>query len=207
MTDWMQALQLGHLTLLPTDTVPGLSFHPLSDPGWKTLLEYKGRAPEKPFIHLIGSATLASAFWVPLPSGWSQWVELCWQQATTVVWKVNPTIPKVFQAPDGTLALRVPYGESFLLPGLQALGLPVPTTSLNRSGEPAILTWKKAVEWVQGTGVYVPDYTPRLGTVDPQPSSVVRIFEDGSCALLREGRLTRAHLLSWKGLVLHDSPT
>jgi L-threonylcarbamoyladenylate synthase len=198
-----EALEAGRLCLLPTDTILGLSLHPLKREAWRALEELKARESQKPCVHLIASPEQAFAYWRPLPAPWTELIIDCWQAGATLIWELQPHIEAPFRSLDRTLALRIPYGQPSLLPLLTALKVPLPTTSLNRSGTPPITTWESAMAFVQNTSVFVPD--PGLFRLpDPHaiPSTLLQIHEDGSASLLREGKLTRAQLSTWKGIEL-----
>ncbi len=199
-----EALQAGHLCLVPTDTLLGLSLHPLRPEAWQALEALKERESKKPCVHLVASLQQALAYWQPLPGPWAEWAISCWQAGATLIWKLQPHIEAPFRSPEGTLALRVPYGQPNLLPLLRALQVPMPTTSLNQSGTPPITDWKAAMDFIQNTSVFVPD-AGLFAMPDPAApaSTLLQIHEDGTASLLREGKLTRAQLCTWKGMKLH----
>lgn len=201
-----EALESGRLCLVPTDTVLGLSLHPLRPEAWLALEEIKGRTSQKPCVHLVASLEQALHYWAPLPAPWMDLAEPCWQNGATLIWDLLPHIGAPFRSPTGTLALRVPYRQPKLLPLLQTLQVPLPTTSVNRSGTPPITAWQPAQEFIQGTSIYLPE-AGLFSMPNPQtlPSTLLQIHADGSATLLREGTLPRSQLCTWKGITLRVS--
>ena len=200
------AIEAGRLCLLPTDTILGLSWHPLRPEARCALAALKSRDSQKPCVHLVAGPEQALAYWQPLPAYWAEWLIPCWQAGATLIWRHQSHVEAPFSSPAGTLALRVPFGQPHLLPLLEALQAPLATTSLNQSGAPPLTTWQSALNFVQGTSVFVPE--ARLFSLpDPAapPSTLLQIHADGSASLLREGKLTRTQLRTWKGMQLRDT--
>lgn len=125
------------LVSFPTDTVPALAARPdQSDRIYAT----KERPAEKPLI-LMG-ATLADL--LPYVSGtdadiavWQQMAEQYWPGALTLVLPASDRLPpQMNPLQTGTIGIRVP--NHALARHLLAHTGPLATTSVNRSGQPAL---------------------------------------------------------------------
>ena len=96
--DFLGALDQSFVCLHPTDTVPGLTFDPLSRKASERLQAIKGRDPAKTFLGLVADVYEAKRFWQELPAPWSRLLEDIWPAPLTVIWKANSRAPKVMVA-------------------------------------------------------------------------------------------------------------
>lgn len=188
---FLDAYRAGAVCLHPTDSLPGLTFDPRSEKAREALYQWKGRDALKPTLSLVANVDLALKQWLPLPGAWEDHVRKLWPASLSVVWKASRECPPSLHGPDGTVALRVPVLTNeieWFRDGLRILAEPVPTSSVNRSGEPAASTWREALQRTRGSGIFCPE------GIDPTfvgaPSTVIRILEDGRWKLLREGNVT-----------------
>lgn len=127
------------LVSFPTDTVPALATRPDRA---EMIFETKQRSKTKPLI-LMGAT--AEDLW-PYVQGspqeiaiWSDLVQQHWPGALTLVLPASDRIPQAMNplSPD-TLGIRVP--NSAIARHILAQTGPLATTSVNRSGEPALTT-------------------------------------------------------------------
>ncbi len=127
------------LVSFPTDTVPALATRPNCA---EMIFETKQRSKTKPLI-LMGAT--AEDLW-PYVKGnseeiaiWSSLVQQHWPGALTLVLPASDRIPTAMNplSPD-TLGIRVP--NSAIARHILAQTGPLATTSVNRSGEPALTT-------------------------------------------------------------------
>ncbi|NJN19989.1 MAG: L-threonylcarbamoyladenylate synthase [Leptolyngbya sp. RL_3_1] len=139
LTEWVTAIRSGRaLGSFPTDTVPALAAHP--DQGDR-IYATKGRSPDKPLI-LMG-ACLADL--LPYVQGtadelaqWQQVADQYWPGALTLVLPASDRLPPAMNPQHtGTLGIRVP--DHALARHLLAQTGPLATTSVNRSGQPALV--------------------------------------------------------------------
>lgn len=200
---FIDAYRADAVCLHPTDSLPGLTFNPHSLKAREALYQWKGRDALKPALSLVASVDLALKYWLPLPARWEEHVQNLWPASLSVVWKASPTCPSSLCGPDGTVALRVPVladDSQWFQDVLRILAEPVPTSSVNRSGESAASTWQEAVQITQGSGIFCP-----VG-IDPSfvgtPSTIIGILEDGRWKLLRAGQVA-AHRIT---AVVGESP-
>jgi L-threonylcarbamoyladenylate synthase len=139
---WVQHLRQGAIGSFPTDTVPALSAYPdFAD----QIYTIKSRSAEKPLILMAGDS---QDLWPYLNSDrhdsincqahWQTMMDTYFPGALTLVLpKRDRTLLKLNPSQTGTIGVRVPnYDPARTI--LRQTG-PLATTSVNRSGEPALL--------------------------------------------------------------------
>ena len=127
------------LVSFPTDTIPALAARPDQGP---LIYTAKQRQPDKPLILM---AATPEALW-PFAQGtdeersaWAQMAQTHWPGALTLVLPASDRVPSGLRPPDvTTIGLRVP-DWAIAQTILQQTG-PLSTTSINRSGQPALET-------------------------------------------------------------------
>lgn len=139
---WVQHLRQGAIGSFPTDTVPALSAHPdFAD----QIYTIKSRSAEKPLILMAGDS---QDLWPYLDSDrhdsincqahWQTMMDTYFPGALTLVLpKRHRTLLKLNPSQTGTIGVRVP-NHNLARTILRQTG-PLATTSVNRSGEPALL--------------------------------------------------------------------
>lgn len=173
----VRLLLAGRLVVLPTETVYGLCADPRAAGAMDRLYAAKARDPAKPVALLIDDPSqvgMAGAFFHP-SLGWL--AERFWPGPLTLVLD-TPEGPAGFRCPDHPVPLAV----------LRALGAPLSATSANRSGRPDARTASEAMRELGDVVDLILDGGPATGG---RPSSVVRLYRDGSWSLLREGAIPR----------------
>ncbi len=196
--EFLASLRRGCLCLHPTDTLPGLTFDPDRAEGRQALVELKGRSDAaKPFLGLIDCVTKAHRYYLPLPSGWLRALAELWPGPLSVVWQASKEAPASLVAADGTIGLRVPELPTeavWFRQVLVALDRPLPTTSVNRAGEPPATEFAEAGRLLANAKAsFIPAWTPETSSRG-LPSTVIRIESSGAYTLLRQGAMTKARL-------------
>ena len=194
------ALRGGRVCLHPTDTIPGLTFDPTNEAAKSAALEVKKRSGAKNFLALAGDRASAQTYFASMPGNWERVLEALWPGPLSVVWQASPVCPPTLRAPDDSVGIRVPqlatenewYGEV-----LQAMGVPLPSTSVNISGQPPATTWPAAVDATKmfGGDVFVPDDVLSEGK-NVVPSTLIKLSADGGFTMLREGAVKEASILN-----------
>lgn len=181
------------LASFPTDTVPALAARP--DQGDR-IYATKERPPDKPLI-LMG-ATLDDL--LPYVKGtaaeiavWRQMTETYWPGALTLVLPASDRLPpQMNPLQTGTLGIRVP--DHALARHILAHTGPLATTSVNRSGQPALADMRDIAaqfpELLLLSQGAIAALKPQLGsfslTASGVPSTVIRWQSDG-WEVLRQG--------------------
>lgn len=169
------------LVVLPTETVYGVAADPRRQSSIERLYSLKDRAHEQPFTHHIARREDVAHFAAPLPRSAQRLAERYWPGPLTLVLPARA---------GGEVGVRLPAHE-FARRVIAACGPSLYLTSVNRSGEPALVT-PDAI--VAGFG----DRLDLLFDFGPPPlqvsSTVVRVKPQ--IEVLREGILTRDEILA-----------
>ncbi len=193
---YIEALSNGRLCLYPAETMPGLGFNPHSLEARKLLYQIKGRESHKPIAGLIDSPESAIKYWKKLPSSWARALDFLWPNSLTIIWKASTLAPESLISTDHEIGLRCPkWPNEFLWMKdlIHHLDYPMPTTSVNISGEKAILSWEKATQFCQNHGIFYPEnISPRRFA--SEPSTVLKIVSPTQGILLRGGVISKNEL-------------
>ena len=180
----IEALRLGGLVGLPTDTVYGLAVALDAPNGIERLFAAKGRPPDKAIVLLVADIGQAERTGLFGPAARAL-AAAAWPGALTLVVPRRPEVrlPEVLTAGGSSIGLRLPgHGTPRAL--ARALG-PLPVTSANRSGEPD-LTDAPGLEYEFGDELdVILDGGPAPGGT---PSTVVRC-EGWETEVLRIGSI------------------
>ncbi len=192
-SDWIRQVRSGeHLGSFPTDTLPALATVPASA---ELIYQTKGRSLEKPLILMAGEVDDLWSYLAGSEAEREIWRLMMMQYFPGAVTLVLPSSdrvsPKMNPINPGTIGVRVPnYEPARTL--LRETG-PLATTSVNRSGEPALLTVSEIRKQFPTVLTLSDDALRSIGVVDPFvkadgiPSTVVR-WTLGGWEVLRQGK-------------------
>jgi len=198
--EYAAAWTSGKVCLHPTDTLPGLSFNPHSPVAEQNFVNLKNRPSDKSPISLITSWEVATRYWQTLPKTWEEILRDLWPSSLSVIWKASDTCPKALIHADGTCGLRMPEWSqetAWMHTLLVRLNSAFPSSSVNLSGQPGANDWASALAFLEDKGpdIYIPKLTPRQIEWHQDrslaPSTVIRIEDDGTWNVVREGVLSR----------------
>lgn len=166
----------GSVVVLPTDTVYGFSgVVPESE---DVIRKIKGRDETKPFIQLIAEPEDIYRYTDEvLPD---QLLAL-WPGALTVIVPLKKRLI-TGESEVTTVAFRCP-GDGWLRQIIKAVGKPIYSTSVNRSGQPVL---SSVLEIDKEFGGEVKLIVDGGSTENALPSTLVK-FEKGKCTILRQG--------------------
>jgi tRNA A37 threonylcarbamoyladenosine synthetase subunit TsaC/SUA5/YrdC len=186
----------GKVCLHPTDTLPGLSFHPRIPSAQDDFMAIKDRPENKRPICLVADQDVAKRSWQALPSAWDAALQRIWPASLSVIWLASESCPESLVASDGTVAFRMPHWSAeklWMRELLLTLDLPFPSSSVNRSGEAAEESWVGALAFAAqaARAIYTPDWAGPSPAIRALPSTVIRLQSDGSYEVLREGALEK----------------
>jgi len=174
MDDFEQAAEIllkGGVAVIPTDTVYGLAAHPDFPEAVERLYTIKGREAKKPIALLASDLDAIERFGYPVTGRARALAEAHWPGALTLV------IGKEgFRIPDHAKTRRL----------LAACGGVLRVTSANLSGRRPATDAPQALADVGLSADFVIDDGVSPGGV---PSTVVRVLDDGSVEVLREGAI------------------
>ncbi len=179
----------GGLVALPTDTVYGLVCDPRLPEAVRQIYHVKGRSPDVPLALLLHDMSQVSAEVEEIPESAVLAMQQFWPGALTVVLRDRSEATAAVRAGRDTIGLRLP---AHVVPRLVAgnVGVPLASTSANRSGEPAPTTAEGAVGQLAGLVQLVLDAGPAPVRVE----STVITFAADPPRLLRAGAIPLARL-------------
>jgi L-threonylcarbamoyladenylate synthase len=184
----VKVLKQGGVIAYPTETFYGLGCDATRPEAVQKLFELKGRSADNPIPVLIHSRETL-LYWVrDVPAGAETLMDKYWPGPLTLIFWAKGGLPTELLAGTGKIALRIsshPLARSLT----QDLGLPLTTTSANRSGSlPArsveeVRVYFQNIEGVVDGGVLPPSKGSTIldATVDPPK-------------ILREGEISRKTL-------------
>ncbi len=145
-------LRRGGVVLLPTDTIYGLSCRWDSDRARERIQAIKGPGRLALFVALVANAEMAFRFALPPELEGQRLLSEQWPGPLTAVLRARTeVVPQCCLGPEATIAFRWPR-DTFLQDLVRDLGVPLVSTSANRTGEPHVVDARQA--WEQfGAGV------------------------------------------------------
>jgi tRNA threonylcarbamoyl adenosine modification protein (Sua5/YciO/YrdC/YwlC family) len=137
-----QALGMGELIVLPTDTVYGIGCDAFNEAAVRRLLEAKGRGRDAPPPVLIPGIPTLDALAESVPDEVRALVAAFWPGALTVIVPARESLRWDLGETHGTVALRMPDND-VALELLSETG-PLAVSSANLTGKPAATTAREA---------------------------------------------------------------
>ncbi len=174
-------LKAGRLAAFPTDTVYGVGCLAFDGAAIERLYEVKQRNRNKPIPILVSGAEQLALVTREITPLAQRLIERFWPGALTLVLQPHPDLPEAICASDGTIAVRMP-GHVLTLALLREVGMPLATTSANRSGRHSPLDAQQAMINLNGRIELILDAGPCPGGID---STVVDATGD-TIRVLRE---------------------
>jgi L-threonylcarbamoyladenylate synthase len=167
-------LRRGGVVLFPTDTIYGLSCRWDSERARARIQAIKGPGRLALFVALVASPEMAFQFAHPPGPAGQNILDEQWPGPLTAVLRARTElVPPFCLGPDDTIAFRWPR-DVFLQNLVRDLGVPLVSTSANRTGEPNVVDARGA--WDQfGAGV---DLYVDGGQREGVPSTLVDLTVD-----------------------------
>lgn len=182
------ALAAGELVAFPTDTVYGLGARAFDPAAVAAIYVAKERPAEKGIPVLLADAADLGVVALGLSGPAEALAAAFWPGALTLVVARRPELPEIVSATP-TVAVRVP-DHAVTRALIRAAGVPLATTSANRSGEPSLLA---AEDVVAALGARIPWIVDGGRAPGGVPSTIVDCSREPP-RVLRHGALTLAAL-------------
>ncbi|MCX6567303.1 MAG: L-threonylcarbamoyladenylate synthase [Candidatus Aminicenantes bacterium] len=151
----------GGIVIFPTETFYGLGANAFSPDGVREVYAFKERDKGKPLPIVAADAESVLSYSEHLPRVFFDLIRQFWPGPLTLVVHARPLFPPKMLGPNNTIAVRVP-GMAWLRDFLKDLGVPLTSTSANRSGHGEIA----------------------------DPFKIFRDFEDRNVTIIDAGRTT-----------------
>jgi L-threonylcarbamoyladenylate synthase len=177
--EWLRG---GGIVAFPTDTLYGLAVDPASPAAVRQLFDLKGRAPRAALPFVAASASQVAMFCGRFGPVAARLSAKFWPGPLSLVLDAPSTIATEVHAGRRSIAIRVP-AHRVAQALAAAWGSPLPATSANRSGEPAVSRAEDLGHIGHDSRVFVIDGGPTPGGA---PSTIVDA-RGPRPALVREG--------------------
>jgi len=178
----IDSLKKGGLAVLPTDTLYGIHASALDQKSVENVYRIRKRAPEKPFIILIGSIDQIKLFGIKIDGQTKNIMNNYWPGKLSIVLPCIESKYEYLHRGTETLAFRLPDKKE-LIDFLLITG-PLISTSVNPEGMPPAKTIEEAKKYF---GNQINFYIDQ-GKLDSLPSTVIKI-ENGKIEVLRQGKV------------------
>jgi L-threonylcarbamoyladenylate synthase len=132
------------IVVVPTDTIYGFSARFDHIAPRKRILHIKGSDRDGSMVSLVSGLEMAYRYAEPPHGSCQDLLRRFWPGPLTAILRARPHVPTEFCGPGDTLAFRWP-DSPFLQALLGALGVPLVSTSANRSGEHPITVFEDLV--------------------------------------------------------------
>lgn len=180
---WLRA---GHIVIFPTDTFYGAAVDATNPAAVAALFDLKGRAADAALPFVAASRAQIEAAFGPLTGLSRRLADRFWPGPLSLVLDAPATIAPAALAGGATIAVRVP-DHPVARALVAAFGAPLPATSANRSGDPAVRSAPELSSIASDSRVLVVDAGPSPGGA---PSTIVD-------ARREPPRLIRAGAVGW----------
>jgi L-threonylcarbamoyladenylate synthase len=151
--DW---LRTGGLVVYPTDTFYGVAADATSPHAIAALFQWKGRDDGLALPFVAASVDQVEAWAGALDDGSRKLAAEYWPGPVSLILPAPATIAPAAHAGRGTVAVRVPAHRVARVLAA-ACGTPIPATSANRSGTPAVIDVDRLGVWLDDPRVLVID--------------------------------------------------
>lgn len=179
----VEVMKNGGVILYPTDTVWGIGCDATNPDAVKKVYEIKQRDDSKALICLVDSEARLSRYVRNVADVTWDMIELATKPLTIIFNKANGLAPNLL-ADDGSVGIRITK-EEFSKELCFRFQKPIVSTSANISGEPTALTFDEISDEIKNSVDYVVRYNQRCKEKH-QPSSIVKIDENGKFQIIRE---------------------
>lgn len=178
----VKVLRAGGLILYPTDTVWGIGCDATNAEAVAKVYALKKRAESKSMLVLVDSADRASLYASGMTDTAYDMLTMS-DKPLTLILDGAKNLAKNLIAEDGSIGIRVTT-EEYSKELCFRFGKAIVSTSANVSGEPAAGVYSEISEEIRSGVDYIAKCR-RDETKKSQPSSIVRLREDGRVTVIR----------------------
>lgn len=177
----IKKLKKGKVGVMPTDTIYGIAGSALKPKTVEEIYELRKRDSSKPMIILIYSLDDLKKFSIELTTSQQDFLKKIWPNPVSVILPCTDEKFAYLHRGKKSLAFRLPKDE-MLLKILKETGpLVAPSANLEKN---------RPAETINEAKKYFGDKISFFvdgGKLKSKPSTVIRLYEDGSQIVLREG--------------------
>lgn len=177
----IKLLKSGKVGVMPTDTIYGIVGSALKPKAVEEIYKLRKRSSDKPMIILISSLKDLEKFNVKLTKQQKDFLKKIWPNPVSVVLSMFDEKFKYLHREKNSLAFRMPK-DNDLLKLLKQTG-PLVVPSANYEGGLPSETITDAKRYF---GKQIDFYQDR-GEIKSNPSTIIKLTEDGLFTVLREG--------------------
>ena len=181
-------MKQGDIIIIPTDTVFGLAARLYDEVALERIYRLKGREQSKQIPVLVASADDVKAF-AETDDRFRRLARAFWPGPLSIV--LPTTAGHMEKTGERTVAVRMP-ADPVALDLLRSVG-PLRATSLNKSGEPPVVSYEDAIKRFADKVDHVHGSS---GTVMSETASTVIAFDGDEVRILRQGAITQDMIAS-----------
>ncbi|MDA3835939.1 MAG: L-threonylcarbamoyladenylate synthase [Spirochaetales bacterium] len=185
ISDGVDAIRRGGLTVFPTETVYGLGADAMQENAVRKIFAAKNRPSQDPLISHVASREQAQLLVQELPKKAEKLMDAFWPGPLTLVLKKASSVPNIVTAGNPTVAVRMP-NHPIALELIRRCRTPVAAPSANTFGKTSPTTAQHVIDQLSGKFEAIIDGGAcRVGV----ESTVLSLVEDPPL-LLRPGGIT-----------------
>ena len=178
----VEVIRQGGVILYPTDTIWGIGCDATNPEAVARVYQIKQRDDSKALICLVDSEARLQRYVRNVPDVAWDVMELATKPTTVILDNAVNLAPNLI-AEDGSIAMRITR-EAFSRELCYRFQKPIVSTSANISGEPAAQNYRDIAPELLEAVDYV-CWTRRQEHLPHQPSSIIKISENGEVKILR----------------------
>lgn len=177
-----------------TDTIWGLSANPKSSKAVQKLYTIKQRNLDKPFIFLISKKQNLNELVESISKTEQKLIDTFWPGPLTIIFKAKKDLSLLKNYKQKTtIALRMPK-DDLCQEILQKIDYPLPSTSVNLEGQPALNSEQEICKNFVNEEIYLFKNNSKNNL--KEVSSTIVICEENNVKILREGSISKEDILN-----------
>ena len=189
----VEELNKENVVCFKTDTIWGLSANPKSSRAIKNLYTIKQRNLDKPFIFLISKKQNLNELVDNISQTEQKLINAFWPGPLTIIFKAKENLDILQNyTQKQTIALRMPK-DDLCQEILQKIDYPLPSTSVNLEGQPALNNEQEINKNFANKNIYLLKNNTKNNS--KEVSSTIVVCEDNNVKILREGSISKTDIL------------